>query len=272
MKKAKSFVFMLLLGVFALLSACSSTSSAGQAGETGPKPQAEGSQPSAAPETIVVGATTTGAPFTFLNTKTNEIDGVMVDMANKIAEHIGAKAEIKQTKFSALIPSLQSGKINIISAGMLMTAEKKEVIDFSEPVYQYGEGLVVAAGNESIKSFDDLKGKKVGAQEGTVFLKGVQQEKDITVTSYKSIADMIVELKNGRIDAFLADQPVMVHMIRENKDLGVQLVDGYQAKWPGDVGIGVPKGADELREKINKAIETMKSQGEIDSILKKWGL
>lgn len=271
MKKMKVYSIMLLLGVFALLSACASTSSSGQAGGEAPQ-QAKASEEAPKLEKIIVGATTTGAPFTFLNTKTNEIDGVMVDIANKLAEHIGAEAEIKQTKFSALIPSLQSGKIDIISAGMLTTEERKEVIDFSDLVYQYGEGLVVAANNDSIKSMDDLKGKKVGAQEGTIFLKGMQEEKDIQVTSYKAISDMILELKNGRIDAFLADQPIMVHMIRENKDLNVKLVEGYQAKWPGDVRIGVAKESKELLEKINKAIETMHSQGEIDSILKKWGL
>lgn len=274
MRTKKLVSFLVLTGLLAMLAACSSSSTGSGANQT-PAEESGGAGKLAAIQsqgTIRVGATTTGAPFTFFDTNNNQIQGVMVDIAAKLAEHLGVKVEVVQTKFSALIPSIESDKIDIISAGMLMTPERAEIVDFSTPVYQYGEGLVVAQGNDSIKSFADLKGKTVGAQEGTIFLNHLKENPDITVQSYKSMADMIVELKNGRIAAFLADYPVMVHMIRENKDLNVKLVQEYESQWVGDVGIGLPKGEAELKEAVNVAIETMKNNGEIETILKKWGL
>ncbi|WP_167577782.1 ABC transporter substrate-binding protein [Ammoniphilus sp. YIM 78166] len=275
MKKTKLFIFTLLIGLASLLSACSSAST--NSGQETPKQSPEKTASSKLDEikskgVIRVGATTTGTPFTFLDTKTSQIQGVMVDVAHKLSEHLGVKVEIQETKFSALVPSIESDKIDVISAGMLMTPERAEVIDFSNPVYRYGEGLVVAMDNDSIKKFEDLKGKKVGAQEGTIFLKNLKEHTDISVQSYKAMSDMIVELKNGRIDAFLADYPVMVHMINENKDLNVKLVKGYETQWAGDVGIGMSKGQADLQKAINDAIETMKKNGELDEILKKWGL
>jgi polar amino acid transport system substrate-binding protein len=92
---------------------------------------------------LKVGSTPTGIPFTFLDTKTNTIEGVMVDLIKEIGKDAGFKVEIEGMQFSTLIPSLTSNKIDIIAAAMYITPPRKEVIDFSGPVYTYGEGLIV---------------------------------------------------------------------------------------------------------------------------------
>ena len=92
---------------------------------------------------LQVGSTPAGIPFTFLDTKTNTIEGVMVDLIKEVARDAGFKVEIEGMQFSTLIPSLTANKIDIIAAAMYITPPRKEVIDFSGPVYTYGEGLIV---------------------------------------------------------------------------------------------------------------------------------
>src|SRR4051812_36914507 len=99
--------------------------------------------PVSAQQVLKVGSTPTGVPFTFLDTKTNSIQGIMVDLITEIGKDAGFQVQIEPMQFSTLIASLTSSKIDIISAAMFVTAARKEVIDFSEPFYSYGEGLVV---------------------------------------------------------------------------------------------------------------------------------
>src|SRR6202040_2681358 len=94
-------------------------------------------------QVLKVGSTPTGVPFSFLDTKSNSIRGVMVDLVTEIGKDAGFQVQIEPMQFSTLIPSLTSNKIDIISAAMFATAVRKEVIDFSDAVYTYGEGLIV---------------------------------------------------------------------------------------------------------------------------------
>ncbi|MGE5702520.1 MAG: substrate-binding periplasmic protein, partial [Clostridia bacterium] len=205
MKKWKSIVAgALIIGLVSVITACSSETSspAGKDGESGylQKIKEAGF--------IQVGSTPTGPPFTFLNPKTNEIEGLMVDVAQKIGDELGVKVQINPMTFASLIPAIEADKINMISAGMQKSEERAKVIDFSIPVYSYGETIVVAKDNDSIKSLDDLKGKNVGVQEGGLYFQKLKEHPEIVSQGYKSTSDMVAELKNGRIDAFLGDYPI----------------------------------------------------------------
>src|SRR6202022_1093888 len=123
------------------------------------------SAPASAQQVLKVGSTPTGIPFTFLDTKSNSIQGVMVDLITEIGKDAGFTVQIEPMQFSALVPSLTSNKIDIISAAMFATSARKEVIDFSDPVYTYGEGLLVPkTDNKAYATQEDLKGEVVGAQ------------------------------------------------------------------------------------------------------------
>src|SRR6202012_3840538 len=90
-----------------------------------------------AQQVLKVGSTPTGAPFTFLDTKTNSIEGLMVDLITAIGKDAGFSVQVEPMQFSTLVASLTSNKIDIISAAMLATAARKEVIDFSYPAYTH---------------------------------------------------------------------------------------------------------------------------------------
>jgi len=93
--------------------------------------------------TYSVGATRTGNPFTFLDTRTHTIQGVMIDLLDAVANDAGFRIGIQPMPFLALIPALTVKQIDIIAVPMLITAPRREVIDFSDPVFSYPEGLVV---------------------------------------------------------------------------------------------------------------------------------
>src|SRR5580700_934293 len=171
--------------------------------------------PGSAQQVLKVGSTPTGIPFTFLDTKTNSIEGVMVDLITAIGKDAGFSVEIQPMQFSTLIPALTSNKIDIISAAMFATAQRKEVIDFSDTVYSYGEGLIVPKSDgKNYVGFDDMKGYTVGAQVGTAFvepLKKVFPE----VKVYDNIPDIMRDVNAGRIQAGFADMPILAYNLQQ---------------------------------------------------------
>lgn len=224
--------------------------------------------------TYNVGATATGVPFTFLDVKTNAIQGMMVDTAVAVGEAAGFKVNVQQTVFSALIPSLTSSKIDIISAGMLKTPARAEVVDFSQPVYSYGEGLVVKADDgKAYASLDDLKGEAVGAQVGTVFLDMLNKKGGFKeVRSYDSIADMMRDIALGRIKAGLGDQPIVSYQLSQGANPNVKLAKDYKPANVGDVCLVVRKGDAEMLARVNNGIAKIKADGTLAKIVKKWNL
>lgn len=231
-----------------------------------------GLAPASAQESMKVGVTTTGIPFTFIDTTTQQPTGAMVDLASAIGREIGAKPTFELTAFSALVPSLTTHKIDLISAGMLATDERRKVIDFSDPVYSYGEGMFVAADSKDV-TLDDLKGQVVGAQVGTTFADGLKALNIFgEVKLYDSIADIMREVKLGRVKAGFGDQPIVAYQIAKNPGLGVRLVKGYKPLKEGQVALGVAKDNPELLAKVNKAIAKLKDSGELTKIFAAYGL
>ncbi|HEX7271021.1 MAG TPA: ABC transporter substrate-binding protein [Casimicrobiaceae bacterium] len=224
--------------------------------------------------TYNVGSTPTGVPFTFLDVKTNTIQGAMVDLITAIGEDAGFKVSVQATPFSALIPSLTSNKIDIISAAMLITAQRKEVIDFSDPVFPYPEGMVVSVtDNTPYKSLADLKGQVVGAQVGTVYVDFLKKNGEFAeVKVYDSLADILRDVGLGRIKAGFGDAPILKYQIAQNPDFKAKLVPTYEPKMAGSVGIGVRKTDGELLKKINASLAKLNANGTVDKILVKWNL
>jgi polar amino acid transport system substrate-binding protein len=231
--------------------------------------------PFAAAQTVYkVGSTPTGVPFTFLDVKTNTIQGAMVDLITAIGNDAGFRVDVQATPFSALIPSLTGNKIDIIAAAMLATDARRQVIDFSDPVFPYPEGLVVNADdNTPYKGFDDLKGQVVGVQVGTVYVDTLRKDGQFgEVKVYDSLADILRDVSLGRIKAGFGDAPILSYQLAQNKDFKAKLVKTYQPRMGGSVAIGVRKGDAELLKKINSGLAKVKANGTLDKILAKWNL
>ncbi|AYD03508.1 ABC transporter substrate-binding protein [Neorhizobium sp. NCHU2750] len=225
-------------------------------------------------ETLKVGSTPTGVPFTFLDTKTNKVTGVMVDIMAEIAKEAGFDVETEPLAWSALIPSLTSGKIDAISAAMFATPARAEVVDFTNTIYGYGEGLFVSKSDTTqYVSYDELKGQVIGAQIGTIYIKKLQDSGLFAeVKGYETIQDMMRDVNAGRIKAAFADYPIVAYQIAQNNFPNTRLVTSYKPTMTGDIGIAIAKGNPERLAKLNAAIAKVKADGRIDAIVKKWGL
>ena len=226
-------------------------------------------------QTVVkVGSTPTGSPFTFLDTKTNSIEGVMVDIMKAIGKESGFEVQIEPMAFSALLGSLTSKRIDVISAAMFITPQRQQVVSFSEPVYSYGEGLMVLKSDtKEYKNFDDMKGMTVGVQVGTAFVDPVQKSgvfKEVKL--YDNPPDMMRDANAGRIQAGFMDYPIAAYILTQGNYPNLRMAKTYKPAVPGNVGIATRKDDTELLAKINKSLATLKANGTIDTILKKWGL
>lgn len=228
----------------------------------------------AAQQVLKVGSTPTGAPFTFLDTKTNSIQGLMVDLITEIGKDAGFSVAVEPMQFSTLVASLTSNKIDIISAAMLATAARKEVIDFSDPVYPYGEGLVVPkTDTRNYNSAADLKGKVVGAQVGTAYVDALRKTGLFAeVKVYDSIPDILRDVNTGRLKAGFADFPILAYNLSKGLFPEVRLVTSYKPMTVGTVAIGVRKSDKELLTRINASLAKLKQNGTLEKILDKWGL
>lgn len=228
-----------------------------------------------AQQVVKVGSTPTGVPFTFLDTKTNTIEGAMVDIIKAVGKEAGFSVQIEPMPFSALIASLTSKRIDLISAAMFITPPRQEVIAFSEPIYRYGEGLMLSTKveNKNYANFADLKGMTVGVQVGTAFVEPLKKTEGIQeVKLYEGSQDMIRDINAGRIQAGLLDYPIAAYILSQGANPNVRLDKNYKPTVMGSIGIGANKDNPELLAKVNAALTKLKANGTIDTILKKWGL
>lgn len=190
-------------------------------------------------------------------------NGYDVQVAQKIADALGKDLEIHSLEWDSLIPGVQSGKLDMIIAGMSPTTERKEKIDFSNNYYTSNLVVVTKKGNLSdVKSIADLKGKKIAAQSGTFHLTALTEQTEATASEMADFSAMLIALKAGTIDGYIAEEPTAMAVIQDptydyvplvNNDTGFKVADDEVS-----IAVGVKKGSD-LREKINSAIASLDS-------------
>jgi polar amino acid transport system substrate-binding protein len=230
--------------------------------------------PASAQPVMKVGSTPTGSPFTFLDTKTNTIEGVMADIVKAVGKEAGFGVQIEPMQFSALISSLTTKRIDIISAAMFITPVRQEVVDFSQPIYSYGEGVVVPVKDTTgYQTIADLKGKRVGVQVGTAFVDPLQKSGLFSeVKLYDTTADLMRDANAGRIDAGFLDSPIAAFAISRGQFPNLRMATTFKPTMVSSIGIATRKGDAETMGKVNAALTKLKADGTIEGILKKWGL
>jgi len=230
--------------------------------------------PASAQQTLRVGSTPTGVPFTFLDTKTNTIQGIMVDLVTAVGKDAGFAVQIEPMQFSTLIPALTGNKIDLIAAAMYATPARAQVVDFSSTVITYGEGLVVPAKDtKDYAALADMKGFTVGAQVGTAYVEPLQKSGLFAeVKIYDTIPDILRDVNAGRLQAGFADLPIVAYNLQQGGFPGVRVVRSYASVITGSVGIAVRKSDPALLARINASLEKLRSDGTLQAIMTKWGL
>lgn len=221
-------------------------------------------------KTLRVGMETSYAPFEYYNDK-NQLVGFDVDLAKQICSILKYKCEFKSLGFDTLIAALKMKRIDVAISGIDITVERAEQIDFSIPYYANSAQFISLKENNFTK-INDLKGNKVGVQNGTTHQRYINDKYDeITTLNYADIPMAINDLKNGRIDAIFIDTAVADEQIAANDaiaKLDNKIVDATY--FGSGLGVGIRMGNDKLKEKINAAITQMINDGSYQKLYDKW--
>ncbi|MDY5480044.1 MAG: transporter substrate-binding domain-containing protein [Peptostreptococcus porci] len=225
--------------------------------------------------TLVVGTAPGYPPFEFIKSTDgkSEVVGADIDLANKVAEKLGVKLEIKTMDFDSLIPALVSDKIDMAITGMTPTDERKKTIDFSDVYFTGTNSLIVKADfNKKAETAGDLKQLKIGVQKGsTQEILAVEKLKVPNTKSLLNIPDLVSDLKNGNIEAVIASSTVA--KINEKQFEGIKVLDikGLSSSDAGETAaIALKKGNnEELLKEVNSLIKELHDSGEYDKILNK---
>lgn len=221
---------------------------------------------------VVVGSTATGVPFSFIDMRSHELTGAMVDIVRAVGVEAGFAVEMQVTAFAALIPSLTARKIDIISAAMLRTPAREAVAAFSAPVYAYGGAVAVRADDASSHAtLPQLRGRRVGAQVGTRFVDQLAAAGVDEVKTYDNLADCLRDLRLGRLDAVFGDAPIIRYYLRVTGADRIRLDESYRPAALEEVCLVLRKDDPALLARVNAAITRIRSTT-IAGIVRKWGL
>lgn len=221
-------------------------------------------------KTYVIATDTTFAPFEFTNDK-NEFVGIDVDLIAAIAADQGIKYELKSLGFNAAVTALETSQADAVIAGMSITDERKEKYNFSNPYYDSGVVMAIAASDTTIKSYEDLRGKKVAVKAGTegkTFAESIKDKYGFEIDVLDNSGTMYEAVKAGTAVACFEDYPVMGYGISQGN--GLKMVTDMEKG--SSYGLAVLKGAgnDELIEKFNAGLANLKANGKYQEILDKY--
>jgi len=221
----------------------------------------------AAEKKLVVATDTAFVPFEFK--QGNQYVGFDVELWAAIAKELKLDYTLKPMDFSGIIPGLQTRNVDLALAGITITDARKKAIDFSDSYYKSGLLVMVKANNDQVKSIKDLDGKVVAVKSGTGSVDYAKQNiKAKDLRQFPNIDNAYMELGTGRADAVLHDTPNILYFIHTaGKGQFKAVGDSIEAQ---DYGIAFPKGSDELREKVNGALKTLRENGTYNAIYKKW--
>lgn len=201
----------------------------------------------------------------------NEFMGIDVEIAKAIATELGMELEIVDMEFDSIITSVNNGEADFGMAGMTVTDERKQQVDFTSS-YATGVQSIIVKEKSEYQAPEDLVGKKIGVQLGTtgdIYASDTVENGGYgadNVTQYGKGADAVIALKGGDVDAVIIDNEPAKAFVEANEGLRILDTD-YAIE---DYAIAVKKGNTELLDKINNALVTLKKNGTIDKIIAKY--
>lgn len=255
----KSLLFLTALAAAAaIMTGCSGKESSSEAGGD-----------SQEQEVLTVAMELAYPPFETKDEQGNP-SGVSMDFMKDFGEYIGKEIRIENISFDGLIPSLQTGKADMVMSSMTITEERKETVDFSEP---YANALLAVLTNKDsqITSVDDLnqEGKKVAVKTGsTGYLYAQEHLKNAEIIALQDESACVMEVSQGKADGFIYDQLTIYRNWQNNLDTTNAVFIPFQDVEPW--GIAVKKGNTELLDQLNEFIETYREDGGFEELTEKY--
>lgn len=277
MKKALSL--MTAAALVLSLAACGSTASSAASSEavSSDAASSETASSEAASETEtaelstvepgkLIMSTNAAFPPYEMTTDSGEFEGIDIETAQAIADKLGLELQIDDMDFDAALLAVQQGKADMVMAGVTVTDERQNVMDFTDS-YATGIQSIIVKEDSDIASVDDLAGKKIGTQRGTTgYLYCSDDFGDENVVAYDDGLTAVQMLNNGQVDCVVIDNAPAKEFIAANP--GLKLLDTAYVEESYAIGIG--KGNTELKDAINTALEELKADGTLQAIVDKY--
>lgn len=282
MKKALSLMTAAALALS--LAACGSTASSAASSEAASSEAAsseaassEAASSEAASETEtaelstvepgkLIMSTNAAFPPYEMTTDSGDFEGIDVETAQAIADKLGLELQIDDMDFDAALLAVQQGKSDMVMAGVTVTDERQNVMDFTDS-YATGIQSIIVKEDSDIAAVDDLAGKKIGTQRGTTgYLYCSDDFGDENIVAYDNGLTAVQALNNDQVDCVVIDNAPAREFVAANP--GLKLLDTAYVE--ENYAIGVGKGNTELKDAINTALEELKADGTLQAIVDKY--
>ncbi|MBK5947779.1 amino acid ABC transporter [Rhodobacter veldkampii DSM 11550] len=211
-------------------------------------------------DTVRMGTEGAYPPYNFINDK-GEVDGYERELGDELCKRAGLTCEWVTNDWDSIIPNLVSGNYDTIIAGMSITEERDQVIDFTQNYIPPADSAYAALTADA-----DLKGV-IAAQTGTIQADYVA-ESGATLAEFATLDDTLAAVKSGEADAVFADLDALAASVNESG--GALVWAGEPVSLGGGVGMGLRESDKELRAKFDAVITEMKADGTINTLITKW--
>ncbi|MRW85880.1 transporter substrate-binding domain-containing protein [Pseudoduganella sp. FT26W] len=217
--------------------------------------------------TLKVALEGTYPPFNYKE-KNGELAGYDVDVAKLLGSRLGLKVEFVSSEWASILAGLASNKYDVIVSQVGINPKREQAFDFSTP-YIYSMPQLIVRNNETAvyKSLADLKGKKLGVGQGSVYEQQAKAVPGIEIRSYAAAPETMSDLASGRIDAALNDSLMSAYLLKISK---LPIKAGAQVGAVERMGIPFKKGNPEFKQALNKALADAAADGSLKAISLKW--
>lgn len=221
-------------------------------------------------ETLRIGSETVYPPFEFLDSNSGKYVGFDMDLIDEVVKRAGFEPQILSMGLDGLIPALMSGSIDVAVSALTITPERSAKVDFTDPYYESGLSIMVRKDDLSIKGVKDLENKVLCAEigsSGSVFMSKIKGTK---IRTFNSAGEAFLELNNKGCEAIVNDKPVNEYFLTQKASSNLSLREVPGVLRAENYGIAVRKGNDQLRARLNKALDAIRVDGTYDKIYNKW--
>jgi len=209
-----------------------------------------------------------GAPYQFPDPRDpSKIIGFEVDIAKALADRIGKTPHFIQNQWDGLVPGLERGEYEMVIAGLEITPERLEKINFSTPYYYSTLSLTVRLDETRIRKPEDLSGHRAGTLKATFAERYLSEIPSVDIPTYDNQLHPYLDLMLGRLDAVVLDTPIALYYAYSPQMRNVEL---SAVKFP--IAIGIRKSDTALLVQVNQALEAMKRDGTLKAIYQNWGM
>ena len=218
-------------------------------------------------DSYVVVSDTSFVPFAF--EEGGEFVGFDMDMINTIADRVGFEIELETTNFDGIIPGLQTGSFEIAIAGIGITEERAEIIDYTSPYYMSGLRIAVPIDDTEIESVEDLEGRTIATRLGSTSAAYIEENiEGATANTYEQLDQAYLSVEGGGSEAILYDAPNVEYYVATAGEGSLKVTgDLFEAE---NYGIAVTQGHPELVEAMNEAIAEIIDDGTYAEIYAEW--